>query len=684
MKIRYLWLLMITIVFFFSCKRTPELSGKYITIKYNQNMHSILNTSFSSEQCLMSEPSVSEYLLLKDQEIKDFELVSVEKNKLENDKGQGLKLNLIGDYIDDQLKIRKVLGIEQYDDFPNMLFTTVSYVNLGSDTLSVLGWINNAYTIEADTTADPDFWSYQSGSYASRPDWVLPIEQGFKQDNYMGMNASDYGGGTPVSDVWRPDAGLAVGHVEPVPKLVSLPVIYSSEQGGAHIKIVYNKKVMLNPGDSLKTFKTFVAVHEGDFFQILEDYSAYMRKAGTTFDTFPEDAYEPIWCAWGYERNFKVEEVLATLPKVKELGFKWAVLDDGWQTAEGDWALDQQKFPKGDSDMKEFVRKIHASGLKAKLWWAPLAVDPGTKLINEHPELLLINESGTTQHISWWDSYYLCPAYEKTVTYTRDLVKKMIGDWDYDGLKIDGQHLNAVPPCYNPEHHHLYPEISVEKLPEFFKMIYETARSIKPNAVIEICPCGTAYAFHTMPYMNQPVSSDPTSSWQIRLKGKTLKGLMGRDLPYYGDHVELSDNGTDFASTVGIGAVVGTKFTWPEDRHEHDRYELTSEKELLWQKWVSLYKEHMLPKGLYMGELYDIGYDKPETHVIKKGKNLYYAFYSENFDGRLDLRGLDKTIERYEVIDYVADKYLGQVNSTSSHLDISFKNYLLVKCSPSE
>ena len=51
--------------------------------------------------------------------------------------------------------------------------------------------------------------------------------------------------------------------------------------------------------------------------------------------------------------------------------------------------------------------------------------------------------------------------------------------------------------------------------------------SIKKDAVVEICPCGTNYSFYNLPYMNQPVASDPESSWQIRLKGKTLKGLNG-------------------------------------------------------------------------------------------------------------------------------------------------------------
>ena len=53
---------------------------------------------------------------------------------------------------------------------------------------------------------------------------MLPLKPGFKQENFLGMNAPDYGGGTPVVDVWRRDVGIGVGHVEMAPKLVSLPV----------------------------------------------------------------------------------------------------------------------------------------------------------------------------------------------------------------------------------------------------------------------------------------------------------------------------------------------------------------------------------------------------------------------------------------------------------------------------
>jgi hypothetical protein len=62
---------------------------------------------------------------------------------------------------------------------------------------------------------------------------------------------------------------------------------------------------------------------------------------------------------------------------------------------------------------------------------------------------------------------------------------------------------------------------------------------------------------------NWSVASDPTSSFQVRSKGKTIKGLMGDDVPYFGDHVEPSDNHDDFASTLGVEGVVGTQFVLP-------------------------------------------------------------------------------------------------------------------------
>ncbi|MFC1785052.1 glycoside hydrolase family 36 protein, partial [Candidatus Neomarinimicrobiota bacterium] len=625
------------------------------------------------------------FITLNGEDVNVFELKSFKSSVISNEIGKGKQYIIMGD----SEKLRKTITAISYYNFPNTILYSVAYKNISDNSIQIDGWTNNKYNIAPLAEQKGKiFWSYQSGSYDERPDWVLPLNVGFLQKNYMGMNSSDYGGGTPISDVWHSKVGVGVGHVETVPKLVSLPV-EMPDSSGAYLGVEYKKGTILESGEILNTFMTFVSIHEGDYYETLETYRKIMTKRGIKFDEPPKTVYEPIWCAWGYQRNFGTDQILNTLPKVAEMGYKWAVLDDGFQTAEGDWYLIDEKFPNGDADMKKFVDTIHGFGMKAKLWWAPMAVDPGTDLIKEHEDYLLLNEDGTTQDITWWDSYYLCPAYKPVQEYTKELVTKIMTTWGYDGLKIDGQHLNGAPPCFNKLHNHLRPEEAVEAVPKLFKVIYETALEINPEAVVEICPCGTAYSFFNLPYMNQPVSSDPESSWQIRHKGKTLKGLMGPKTAYYGDHVELSDGRNDWATTVGIGGVIGTKFTWPADEMlnmsrgrpaRKSNVALTAEKEEIWKKWLKIYNENMLPTGNYLGTLYDIGYDKPETHAIEKDGTLYYGFYADEFSGPVELRGLSEAI--YKITDYVNNIELGQVEGTNATINIDFNQYLLIKAEP--
>src|SRR4029077_591797 len=109
--------------------------------------------------------------------------------------------------------------------FPSIAIFDVEYRNEGASRLTIQGWENNQYSISSlPATSGPAFWSYQSGSYEKRPNWILPLHAGFRQENYLGMNASDYGGGTPIIDGWRKDVGVAVGNIEPGPRLISLPI----------------------------------------------------------------------------------------------------------------------------------------------------------------------------------------------------------------------------------------------------------------------------------------------------------------------------------------------------------------------------------------------------------------------------------------------------------------------------
>ncbi len=660
--------------------QTVSIHNEHLYITIDAALHTKIDAEFPFSKKLMSDFSASEILQTKYYDATDFTFTKKIIRPIETQSGKGLQYLIFG--IDKVHNLEKILQITTYNQFPNTAFFKSHYINLGSKNIQIHKWINHKYSIipSTDTTK---FWSFQGSSNADRADWIQKVNVGFYQENFMGMNAVDYGGGIPVIDLWRKDAGIAIGHTETVAKLVSLPVDFdeNSSKADMHIEYEYPEAMAFERGDTLSSIETFISVHTKDCFQTLSMFSNYMQTKGIVAPAQEPQAFEPIWCAWGYERNFTIQEILNTLPKVKELGIKWVGLDDGYQEAEGDWHANKNRFENGDADMKKFVDSIHAHGLKAVLWWAPLAADPNSKILKDDANLLLIQADGAPQYITWWDAYMMAPTYAGTIKATKDAVKLFLEDWGFDALKLDGQHMNACAPDYQENHNITNPEQSFEQMPMIFKTIFETARSIKPNAVVEFCPCGDCMSFYHMPYTNQFVASDPLSSWQVRLKGKVYKAIMPATA-YFGDHVELTDNKQDFASQVGIGAVPGTKFVWPATGiSSKDENFLSPEKEIYFKKWIQIYNEKQLSKANYLGNLYDIGYDFPEAHCLKKADTLYYSFYANSYNSKVNLLGLDKQ-KKYRVVDYYNNQELGIVDVNHSSIPVSFNQFLLLEAIP--
>lgn len=272
--------------------------------------------------------------------------------------------------------------------------------------------------------------------------------------------------------------------------------------------------------------------------------------------------------------------------------------------------------------------------------------------------------------------------------YYRKLTEKFIRDWDFDGHKLDN--IFSIAPCYNPKHHHRSPQDSVNAMGKVFQVIYETTKALKPYAVTQACPCGTPPNIAWLPFLNQAVTADPVGSVQVRRRIKMYKGLLGPEAPVYGDHVELTeleqrkdreiDFGRDFASTVGTGGVVGTKFVWPQKDAKYDDVILTPDKNRLWKKWLAIYNAKMLSRGEFRN-LYLTGFDKPEGYVIQKDGKMYYGFFAggphDRYRGAVELRGLAPG--SYRVYDYVNEKDLGTVDAAHATIQADFTGSLLVQ-----
>lgn len=663
-----------------SNKKALEISNGDITLQMNKKMQMKV-ISNNKETLSFHDDFISADAIVAQE-------VTIDSWKLESETThttpRGEAITIEGIFEEDGYGVKKTQTIIAPEGFEGMLLIETKYENIGEKSLNLKSVEQNRFYVDSDEV----IWSFQPTSTSSRANWILPVEEGFYQQNYLGMNNCDYGGGIPLVTLWRRDGGLSVGLVEPVLKTINMPIERVAGQSGATMKLEREWEDMYEfaAGEELVMDRSFIAVTTGDYFDPLKLFSDYMyAHEGITPSESEPEAFEPVWCAWGYERTFTIEEVVGTLDKVKEVGFKWVDVDDGYQIAEGDWETNSRIG--GDHRMRYLTKEIHKRGLKAKLWWAPIAADPGTKVLREHPEMQLLTDEWVPEYISWWDSYYLSPVNPHTMKYTTDLVKKFIGDWGFDGLKLDGQHMNLCEPDYN-EHSGLeYPAEAQERMPEIFKAIYDTARSIKDYAVVQFCPCGCAINFFHTPYMNQAVASDPTSSAQIRMKRKAY-AAMNPKMAYYADHVELSDGTDDFATQLGIGGVLGSKFTWPKNNPnvkvnylDNDvlvDYLLTPEKEVYYKKWVGLYNEYMLSTGDYLN-LYDLGFDMPEGHVIAKDGKMYYAFYAEEWNGEpIELRGLDAS-KSYKVTEYTTDeKKSYAIEGSAPYISPNFsRNYLI-------
>jgi len=605
--------------------------------------------------------------------------------------------------------LERTITVEVYDDFPSMVFSTASYRNVGPQSIKIERVITQSHRLNAalsDSDLQPyKMWSFQGSSEAWGKDDVVLLNAKFRRDNVlqtmMRNDENNTGGGVPVIAFWTASLGEAIGHVELLPILMYMPV-QVVEDGRVRAEIVVNDLTTLKPGDVYSTPLSFLAVYHGDFYEPLRLYSSAMQRRGWEPAKPNAADYQANWCGWGYEMDFTPKQMIGTIPKLKQLGLRWATLDAGWFTNRGDWEPRADTFPR--DSLQKVVDTFHKEGIHLTLWWIPIVAEDGrgrdilnhkpyalANVVRDHPDWLILNADGKPARLTAGLGG-LCPALPEVQEYYRRLTEKFVRDWDFDGHKLDFSY--TVPPCFSPKHHHKSPNDSIDALSQIYKIIFQTTRQLKPESVTQSCPCGTPPNVAWLPYIDQAVTADPVGSLQVRLRTKMYKALLGPEAAVYGDHVELTkvlgantgheiDVGKDFASSVGTGAVLGTKFTWPDYGPKFKTVLLTPEKERLWKKWIDIYDSKMLSHGIFR-DLYIYGVDFPEAYAIEKEGKMYFSFFAASekdpWKGTLELRGLPPG--QYNVVDYENGRSLGLVDAANPKLpDMQFAEHLLLEVS---
>lgn len=124
-------------------------------------------------------------------------------------------------------------------------------------------------------------------------------------------------------------------------------------------------------------------------------------------------------------------------------------IDDGYQTAVGDWlSIDRKKFPNG---MKTVADTIHAKGLMAGIWLAPTSAQKDSAFVKEHPEWLIHDADGNLVEcgLNWGGFYSLDTDHPEVRAHIRHIFDVILNEWGFDMVKLDFLYSVCIIPRNN-------------------------------------------------------------------------------------------------------------------------------------------------------------------------------------------------------------------------------------------
>lgn len=151
-------------------------------------------------------------------------------------------------------------------------------------------------------------------------------------------------------------------------------------------------------------------------------------------------------------------------------------VDDGYQTAVGDWlTIADKKYKKGDllpdgtiaeddvtackfpNGMKVVADSIHAKDMLAGLWLAPFNAQRGSKLASEHEDWLIRDTEGRlgkANELVWggmnWGGFYTLDIYNPDAReYIKNVFDVVLNEWKFDMVKLDFLYSVAIVPYGN-------------------------------------------------------------------------------------------------------------------------------------------------------------------------------------------------------------------------------------------
>lgn len=139
---------------------------------------------------------------------------------------------------------------------------------------------------------------------------------------------------------------------------------------------------------------------------------------------------------------------LAESPSLSDRSISFFQIDDGWQTAVGDWLSTKPTFPHG---MRNMALKIKEKGMQPGIWLAPFVASAKSELVRRHPEWLLKDAKGRPIRVGWnpmWGGWYhaLDFYHDGVREYLSGVFHTLLDHWGFELLKLDFLFAVALAP----------------------------------------------------------------------------------------------------------------------------------------------------------------------------------------------------------------------------------------------
>ena len=113
---------------------------------------------------------------------------------------------------------------------------------------------------------------------------------------------------------------------------------------------------------------------------------AWASRVGRVNSARVSAGHQVGWCSWyHYFHDVTQNDIESNLGLSDDWPFDVFQVDDGFQSAIGDWLTTNEKFPDG---LEAMAASIAARGRRPGLWLAPFLAAPDSRVAREHPEWL--------------------------------------------------------------------------------------------------------------------------------------------------------------------------------------------------------------------------------------------------------------------------------------------------------